>query len=329
MKLAVAIICFCFAGCEGLRVFPTSQTQKSAFDLSKCPDITDTDSVFFWGMLLDGKDHAQGKGAYDWHDFKRAYKSMSYILTEKPDEEIKFDLLMKTRKICCAPEKLTGTNQASFDWAGEIQGNYEGPVFHQYSCLECQHLKQIIAETPKAYMHVKKGKNSFAKEKHATANVCPDIASVNLKTKSVEKTQDLFKQLIHEYNSDIKTKVTREDKLARLATYLKEFAFLHPWGNGNGRFRTMMMNREVRRLGLGCGAMMYNNNKDLYYLTKETYIAKLNEGLSMYEQAMETGTSPWVNEDVVAKHKETFNPEITMPGLLACRAANWAKGSVE
>jgi len=327
MKLAV-IACFCLAGCEGLRVFPSASLVQKAD--ATCPDISDHDNVLFWGMILDGKDHSQGKSAYNWHDFKNAYKSLAFMMKEKPDEPLSYDLLMKARKICCNPEKQS----TAFDWAAERPSAYEGAMFRGYACLECDHLKTIIDETPKAYMHVKKGTtNSFAKTQPKS---CDDIESVRLRPKSIEKTQKLFKELIHEYNQDIKTKVTDEEKLARLATYLKEFAFLHPWGNGNGRFRTMMMNREVRRLGLGCGAMMYNNNKDLYYLKKETYVEKLQEGIAMYHSAVKTGTSPWVDEAVVAAHKERFAPEKVMPGLMDCEAAQSVttgartkKGSVE
>jgi len=289
-------------------------------------------------MLLDGKDHSQGKGAYDWHGFKTAYKSFSYVLKTEPAGDLNFDHLMKARDICCKTSKTkenthdhhgkdTPQTNHDFDWAGEHPGKYEGPVFRRYGCLECEHMKQLIAETPPEFMTVKHGKNSFAKT--STVAVCDDIERVRLKPKSIGQTKKYLKELIAKYNTEVLQLATNDEKLVRLATFLKEFAFLHPWGNGNGRFRTMIMNREVRRLGLGCGAMMYNNNKDLYFLKLETYIAKIKEGLSMYDRAVTSGISPWVDEAVVAKHKVEFAPEITMPGLLDCKAANTRKGSVE
>jgi hypothetical protein len=340
MKLAVALVCFCLAGCEGLQitkaaVAPANHTEEAASPEAAtptegrtCPSITNTKDVLFWGMLLDGKDHSQGKSAYNWHGFSPAYKSLSFILTKKGKDELDYDMLMKTRDICCKKEM---ESNPTFNWAGMRQGHYEPPVFKNFGCMECEHLKQIIADVPEEYMKVTKGTNRFVKTDNSTkfAKTCGDIESVLLRPKSVSKTQKLFKALIKDYNKDMKTKVTHEEKIERLAQYLMDFAFLHPWGNGNGRFRTLQLNHEVRRLGLGCGAMMYNNNKDLYFLTRATYIAKIKEGIAMYDQAISTGQSPWVDPDVVAKHKEQFSPELVMPGLLDCKEANSKKGSIE
>jgi len=331
MKLAVAIVCFCLAGCEGLKVAvpPAAAEAATPTEGRTCPDISNTKDVLFWGMLLDGKDHTQGKSAYNWHGFSPAYKSLSFILAKKAGkDELSYDMLMKTRKICCAKEM---ESNPTFDWAGMRQGHYEPPVFKNFGCMECEHLKQIIAEVPEEYMKVTKGTNRFAKTDNSTkfAKTCGDIETVLLRPKSVKKTQHLFKELIAAYNKDMKTKVEKEEKIERLAQYLRDFAFLHPWGNGNGRFRTLQLNHEVRRLGLGCGAMMYNNNKDLYFLTKETYIAKIKEGIAMYDQAITTGQSPWVDPAVVENHKAQFSPEKVMPGLLDCKEANSKKGSIE
>jgi len=301
------------AGCHGIRM-----AQPPAF--AKCPDVAgDTDNVLFWGMLLDGKDHVKGKDAYDWHGFDEAYKALKFLLTEKPEEPLEFEHLMKARHICC--DHAAGAN---FGWAGMKPVMYEGPVFRSYTCVECEHMKALIADVPAEFFKIGKGAN---KNLARSPSGCKDYASVFLRPKSVSETQTKFKELISAYNSDVEKLTNKKDKLVRLAYYLKDFAFLHPWGNGNGRFRTMQLNHEVRRLGLGCGTLMYNNNKDLYYITKKTYIEKIEEGIAMYDKAMATGKSPWLDADLVARHKARFSPNITMPGLMNCRNAEYTKTS--
>merc|ERR1719265_2003378 len=143
----------------------------------------------------------------------------------------------------------------------------------------------------------------------------------------VSEVKETYKQMMADYTADVDKLTTKKDKVVRLAYYLKDFAFLHPWGNGNGRFRTMQLIHEVRRLGLGCGTLMYNNNKDLYYLTKKVYIEKIEEGIAMYDKAAATGKSPWLDQEIVARHKARFSPNITMPGLMNCRNAEYTKTS--
>jgi DNA-directed RNA polymerase subunit M/transcription elongation factor TFIIS len=308
-----ALLIVLVSSCQGIRM-----AQPPA--LAKCPDVAgDTNNVLFWGMILDGKDHAKGKDAYDWHGFDEAYKALSFLLKEKPEEPLEYKHLMKARHICC--DHAEGMN---FGWAGMKANNYEGPVFRSYTCVECNHMKALIADVPKEFFQIEKGTNkNFAR----SPSSCTNYHSVVLRPKEVQETQQLFKQLIMAYNADVEKLTNKKDKLVRLAYFLKDFAFLHPWGNGNGRFRTMMLNHEVRRLGLGCGTLMYNNNKDLYYITKKTYIEKIEEGIAMYDKAMDTGKSPWLNEDVVARHKSRFSPNITMPGLMNCRNAEYTKTS--
>jgi len=270
-------------------------------------------------MLLDGKDHVKGKDAYDWHGFDQAYKALKFLLQEKPEEPLAYPHLMKARHICC--DHAEGRN---FDWAGMTANNYEGPVFRSYTCLECDHLKALIADVPKEFFKIKNGNNvNLARSPKG----CKEFSSVFLKPKTIENTQTQFKALLLAYNTDVEKLTNKKDKLVRLAYYLKDFAFLHPWGNGNGRFRTMQLIHEVRRLGLGCGTFMYNNNKDLYFLTKKTYIEKIQEGIAMYDKGVADGKSPWLNEDIVARHKARFSPNITMPGLMNCRNAEYTKTS--
>jgi hypothetical protein len=295
-----------------LQLIASSHSLKVALqssDRAQCPDVVNqTENVLFWGMILDGKDHSKGKEAYDWHGFKDAYKALQFMLATKPDEPLEWTHLMKVRNV------VVPKNGKNFGWARSAQ-DLEGPVFRSYTCLECEHMKTLIADVPQEFWKIKMGTH----QKKSADGSCPDYASVFLKPKSVSTTQQTFQKLIEEYNADMEKLTDRSEKLDRLTSFLKDYAFLHPWGNGNGRFRALMLNHEVRRLGLGCGAMMYNNNKDLYYITKKVYRQKIDEGIAMYDKAMASGTSPWVDENVVAEHKKRFDPDVVMPGLTQCR----------
>merc|ERR1719161_2134735 len=186
-------------------------------------------------------------------------------------------------------------------------------------------MKALIDDVPRELFKISNGNNTHLEQNE---NACPDYSQVLLKPKSVKQTQKLFKEYLDAYNADMETLTIKTDKLDRLASFLKDYAFLHPWGNGNGRFRALMLNHEIRRLGLGCGSFMYNNNKDLYYITKKMYVEKIKEGIAAYNTAIATGKSPWTDEDVVEKHKARFNPNITMPGLMNCRNAEYTKTSL-
>merc|ERR1719240_2037210 len=212
----------------------------------------------------------------------------------------------------------------AFDWAGEQASHYEGPIFKSYTCLDCTHMKKMIDDVPKTLWDIKNGTNALLAKNE---NACPGYKHVLLKPKSVSQTQKLFKKYLDEYNADMEKLTEKTDQLDRLASFLKDYTFLHPWGNGNGRFRTLMLNHEVRRLGLGCGTFMYNNNKDLYFITKTLYRQKIEEGIEMYNKAMATGQSPWLDEAVVEKHKQRFDPDLVMPGLTKCRGTEFTKGS--
>jgi len=291
---------------------------------AECPEpnslTSDQENVLFWGQILDGKDHDKGKHAYDWHGFGMAYDALKFLMEESPNEPMTYERLMKARHVCC--NSKAGKN---FGWAGTDEVAYEGPVFKSYTCLECNHMKKLLDDVPTEFFKIKKGTNKNLKH---SPTACSEYSSVLLKPKSVSSTESKFKELLTAYNEDVAKITTDEEKLHRLASFLKDYAFLHPWGNGNGRFRALMLNHEVRRLGLGCGTLMYNNNKDLYYITKDMYREKIKEGLAAYDTAMETGKSPWVDADFVESHKTKYHPNITMPGLMNCRKAEYTKTSL-
>lgn len=107
-----------------------------------------------------------------------------------------------------------------------------------------------------------------------------------------------------------------DDLLILLARFLRSIAWIHPFTDCNGRTRVVLMQKELRRLGLACGAMMFNNNADIYVSTTDAYVDKLKEGMQVADRVLESYKKPW-NENKVATHVRNFPiPQ----SLEACRA---------
>merc|ERR1719345_266878 len=59
--------------------------------------------------------------------------------------------------------------------------------------------------------------------------------------------------LIAQYNKKVTKRDTDQGKIRALSNFLRNWAWLHPWSGGNGRIRNLVLQREIRQLGLGCG----------------------------------------------------------------------------
>lgn len=247
-------------------------------------------------MCLDGKDHAKGKHAYDSHEFSSVWKSLDYMLNTDPDKPLTVDMIHQGRELCC--------NMGGF---GTAHGG--GKVsLRPYECLQCDHLKALIEDVPKEYLKVTKG--------HRCGGM---FSKFNFMHKSTEQVNTMLEKALDKYYADVEKLTDKDAKLNRLASFLRnDIVFIHPWRNGNGRFRAMMTQRELRRLNIACGAFMFNNNHDIYYMTTKTYFEKLKEGIEMYDRTIATGTSAWLNQTAVQEHRAKFQIDKVMPGLMKC-----------
>lgn len=78
------------------------------------------------------------------------------------------------------------------------------------------------------------------------------------------------------------------DALNAIADLMRHLAWMHPLSDRNGRSRLLLLQFELRRNNIGCGTMMYNNNKNIYFDSLDVYVAKIQEGIKMYNRAQES-----------------------------------------
>eukprot|EP00747_Dinoflagellata_sp_TGD_P180481 gnl/TRDRNA2_/TRDRNA2_33014_c0_seq1.p1 gnl/TRDRNA2_/TRDRNA2_33014_c0~~gnl/TRDRNA2_/TRDRNA2_33014_c0_seq1.p1 ORF type:complete len:215 (-),score=26.37 gnl/TRDRNA2_/TRDRNA2_33014_c0_seq1:38-625(-) len=99
--------------------------------------------------------------------------------------------------------------------------------------------------------------------------------------------------IFHHYNLLVKKFSSATQRIIALAWLLQNLAFIHPLGDENGRSRLLLLQYELRRAGIACGTMMYNNGKNVYFDTLDTFVYKIEEGIQMYDAAMSSGQNPW------------------------------------
>lgn len=128
----------------------------------------------------------------------------------------------------------------------------------------------------------------------------------------------MLAELTAEYNSQMSITPAHE-ALPVIAKFMKNIAYLHPLNNRNGRFRLMLLQFELRRRGIACGTMMWNNNKNIYFETVEEYTLRIQEGIDAFNEAQSSGfvSNPWQGQDAVQRHLSRF-PDTTNGTLEAC-----------
>lgn len=86
-----------------------------------------------------------------------------------------------------------------------------------------------------------------------------------------------------------------------------EFAYMHPFPDGNGRTRTMLLNLCLTSHG-GHPVIMYDNNHGMFQLNMSvsTYSETVLEGYCFWEAAVPAKWNPWDVEANVEAHNERF-----------------------
>lgn len=152
--------------------------------------------------------------------------------------------------------------------------------------------------------------------------------------KSSEEVKESLVRLLRNYNEALQSldHVAHagnllEQRLEILGTFLRQLAWLHAWRNGNGRTRTLVLQRELRCLGIAPGAIMYNNNRDIFFIDNVTYMGKIREGIRMATIAIHSNltVNPWTSKHRVATHLQEFPP----PGNGKCFKCDCGWGSTE
>merc|ERR1740120_314012 len=150
-----------------------------------------------------------------------------------------------------------------------------------------------------------------------------DITTVNRWNYKPEHPVDYSRVLTHlfeTYNQGVAEAATTDDLLVNLARLIRDIAFIHPLSNRNSRSRLLIMQYELRRLNIACGAMLYNFGKNIYFDTLETTVLKIKEGIQVFQEASQEGfaENPWTRQATLDRHFESFPLRDTDAALLRC-----------
>lgn len=177
--------------------------------------------------------------------------------------------------------------------------------------MECSDVQALLTNIP-SYLYT-------YNELKTKNPICPKGLRAEIPQGDTKK--QVLRRLISNYNDALHSALAggfaREQVFNALMKFTRSFAFLHPFENGNGRLRNMLLQRELRRLGLACGTMMFNYNKDAFVDGHERYSAKVKEGIEWFDWAIQNQKNPWLDNSTVAAHQEKFE---TLNGLEKCAA---------
>eukprot|EP00746_Dinoflagellata_sp_MGD_P004248 gnl/MRDRNA2_/MRDRNA2_108187_c0_seq1.p1 gnl/MRDRNA2_/MRDRNA2_108187_c0~~gnl/MRDRNA2_/MRDRNA2_108187_c0_seq1.p1 ORF type:complete len:308 (-),score=61.61 gnl/MRDRNA2_/MRDRNA2_108187_c0_seq1:272-1195(-) len=227
-----------------------------------------------WGIWIDGKNAAEGPDAYgkSYTDtMAAALKDVYHMLAERPGE-------LKLSHF----EKIASLIDASWRISGDMD-----PIATQVKDCQQTALPHTVSEA------VQNGIVVVDKEYH------PALLAHNV-TSSLET-------LFNMYNSKLAVAKSARQQLTDVGWLMRNLAFMHPLVDRNGRSRLLLLQFELRRLNIACGTMLWNNNKDIYFETLDTYVAKLKEGIDAYKEADKSGNNPWQQESFATIHNARFS----------------------
>eukprot|EP00746_Dinoflagellata_sp_MGD_P010239 gnl/MRDRNA2_/MRDRNA2_121070_c0_seq1.p1 gnl/MRDRNA2_/MRDRNA2_121070_c0~~gnl/MRDRNA2_/MRDRNA2_121070_c0_seq1.p1 ORF type:complete len:334 (+),score=64.61 gnl/MRDRNA2_/MRDRNA2_121070_c0_seq1:147-1148(+) len=261
----------------------------------QCPEMPtdyktwDNKNAFYFGVLVDGKDAKQGPHVYDWDNcfFPKTFSALQWLYSSEKTQEwsgpLTMDIIMQLHGRCCKKwnfEKEGSTHHAARDVHPKCS-----------NMMSCEERVALL--------------DGMWKElyQHNGTKRCPK--DLILLPKHRVNKQHLVKKLVKEYNQAIEDAQTEDQKLTALARLSRTWMWIHPMSSGNGRLHSLILQREVRRLGLGCGLMMFNQNKDAFVNTQDMMKGMLKEGLTMFAKSARSGRNEWLDESNFARHFES------------------------
>jgi len=266
---------------------------QPSVDRGTCPHLGQPHQAL-WGLFMDGRDASHGRCGYGCQyadSMTTALKGMYRMLDRK---ELPVDRL--TVHHFHRIKDMTHR-----DWR-----NFDNPAAHQVrSCHSVMHHEDV-------------------------RHIMQDITTINRWSYQPGHPVDydrVLSGLFHTYNQGVAEAATTDDLLKHLARLLRDIAFIHPLTGGNGRSRLLLLQYELRRLNIACGAMMWNNNKDMYFDTLETTILKIKEGIEVFQEASQEGfaENPWSRQATIDRHFQRFPLRDTDAALLSCWDRHCAK----
>jgi hypothetical protein len=272
LKLTLLVACLCSVG--------------KALVLQSTGSETALESEFgesWWALAVDGKDAEAGRSAFG--DFEPILKVYPVALG---DDAGRADITMKFLS------EYGRTDFRICDGRESPMRNFGEQCFR---ALNCSERIAAVATVPAQVLDVSRG-GECSVEYALPRDNCNVIVS------------ELLEQLVANYTRTMQNipPEQKDRRLMVLAQFLKSFAWVHPYPDGNGRTRTLILQHELRRLGLGRGAFMYNNNRDIYFIDDMTYVSKIKEGIRMAELGRKTKVNPWLDAANVEAHLRKFPP---------------------
>jgi hypothetical protein len=244
----------------------------SALRLGKSEEPTQCNKEPNWGVIIDGKDAAQGAGAYGKSFLKPALATLSkvYEWSDAPDAK--------------APDREL------FERIANLHGE---PFNASKGTHTTKQVRQCLGKLPED------------KQSKILENV---IAWKGLRANHERWSNkgDQMIDVLKEYNSRQKAAITYEDKVKAIAFLAQNVCFGHFLENHNGRTRTALIQYELRRLHIACGTFLYNNNRDMFFNSKDYAERKIQEGIEAHQHWEKTGQNPWADKAKVKQHLHDF-----------------------
>lgn len=254
---------------------------------AKCEPLPED---LFWGIYIDGKDAPKGSEAYSWDkDFSvlpmNAVKFLHANVSVGEYSDLTPEAIAEVHSSCCKMFAKRGSSEV-------MMGH----------TLDCIDKIQSCEQRMMGSTNIQEGLIKFAGKPDETG-CYKDYTRQN---PPVDKT---LAKMLEKYNAEVHQASTDDQKIDLLANFMRNFAWLHGWIGGNGRIRNFVLQREIRRLGLGCGAMMFNNNRDIFYENNERYAGKIREGIAMYKESVLLKQNAWQVQENRDRHATNFAHE--------------------
>jgi len=267
--------------------FPPS---KGYVNVNECPQTVNKD---MWGLWIDGRDAYRGIDAYGakYHDKVTSSLQAAYQLAQTPGVELIYQTFILI------------TRPMNPFWRG-----YPNPVSSEVRLCHEVLPRDVVQEIMSTVEYNWTDKMMISRP--------PSPAR--------KQYIPLLTQLFDTYNKEVRDFPGRDAELLAIARLAQNMAFLHPLSDANGRSRLLLIQYLLRHRHIGCGTMMYNNNKNLYFSTASEYAKILDEGIHIYDKASVNhfSTNPWNTTEVQDSHRARFPTPAYMPKLEECWQTN-------
>jgi len=258
----------------GLKLSSVSYSEDSTLEQPTATSMVNAcphdDFTKQWGLWIDGRDAKDGPNAYG-ERFTNLMKT-SHQKAAQLAQEVPAEIPLNTSHWTYLMSAVGG-----------VWRNSNNPTCSENcaSVLTSAQIEQFHFGLPRDYC----GENDLLRNRHSGEKIVSEIFATYNQKRSLGG-----------------------DGLVDIAWLMRNLAYLHPLRDRNSRSREVLLNFELRRQGISCGAMMFNYGKDIYFETWDTYVEKLQEGVVMYRKAQQSNFSinPWTDNYYDVEHRRRF-----------------------